>query len=85
MWIRSQDREKVLDVVGVEITQDSISEGFTLKGILPQGSREQLGSFNTKAEALNLLDAFEHFVTDVQAGPPRQPAVFDVMNIRKAA
>ena len=64
MWIRSQDKKKLVESTNVFITFDNGT--YIIKSFIEKYNYFDLGSYSTEEKALSVLDKLERFATDLE-------------------
>ena len=64
LWIRSQDKEKLVKVNDIAIESDS-EEGKTIRGYNIVGNYEILGFYTLHSRALEILDEIQEIMTNL--------------------
>lgn len=80
MWIRSQDKCCLVDVIGVSIVDYEVCEDYYSKevkyetvGISVGGKRWSLGTYKTEEKAIEVLDELENRIIGAEGGVFQMP------------
>ena len=80
MWIRSQDKDCLVDVIGVSIVDYYAYEDYYSKevkyetvGISVGGKRWSLGTYNTEEKAIEVLNELENRIIGAEGGVFQMP------------
>lgn len=71
LWIRSQDKEVLLNIKGIQYQNYKLVENETVEaniliGLYNYYDNEILGEYETKERALEVLDEIKRLITDLQ-------------------
>ena len=71
LWIRSQDKEVLLNIKGIQYQNYKLVENETVEANILIGfynyyDNEILGEYETKERALEVLDEIQRLITDLQ-------------------
>ena len=80
MWIRSQDKDCLVDVIGVSIVDYYAYEDYYSKevkyetvGISVGGKQWSLGTYNTEGKAMSVLDELQNRIVKAESGVLQMP------------
>ena len=88
LWIRSQDKEKLLKANDIGITNNEINEGGSIKfkgykivGYFDKNTEyELLGTYETKERALEVLDEIQNKINLINLGHDFGSTMIDLKN-----
>lgn len=71
LWVRSQDKEILLNIKGIQYQNCKLVENETVEANILIGfynyyDNEILGEYETKERALEVLDEIQRLITDLQ-------------------
>ena len=65
MWIRSQDKELLVNVDKFNVAEEDYHHTFTINSAIGNSSYYELGEYKTKERAIEVLDEIQKAIEDL--------------------
>ena len=85
MWVRSQNKELLVDVDNFNVIQDDYYYTYAINSGVEDNAYYELGEYKTKERALEVLDEIQKAIEDLPTDTTMYGAMMSVFDLMKCS